>query len=324
MQTLKTVTIKNENGMKLEVSNFGATILNLYVPNKKQLLTNVVVGLHDESDYVNSPYSHNFLYLGSTIGRYAGRISKGSFKLNNLSYEIEHQNGVHLHGGKEGFDKKFWDIDEILSHKITLSYLSPDLEEGYPGNLKIVAVFEVTNDNALKITYTATTDKATPVNITTHPYINLNGGGTVLEHYLQINSDYYLVVDSQLIPSGEVKISKGSTYDRNKLEFIGKANFKGFDDTFVLKDANYAAKLYSPYTGICMEVCTNQTAMVVYTPTKFEKLPFSGLYNQVEFPAICFEPQNYPDAPNQQLFPNSILKPGDEYKNEIVFQFSVE
>lgn len=324
MDKFKTIKISNQNGMQLEVSTLGATILSLKVPNKQQSLTNVVVGLKNDNDYRGAAYSQAPLYLGATIGRYAGRISKGTFSVAGKEYTVAHKDGVHLHGGVEGFDKKYWNIEEVSEDNMILSYLSSNLEEGYPGNLNVQATFEITPNNALKITYTATTDAATPVNLTTHPYLNLNGGGTILDDSLVINSDSYLAVDTHLIPTGEVKLSKESCFDRQSEAIIGKEDFDGFDDTFVLKDTSFAAKLYAPATGIKLEVQTNQKGMVVYTPKKFPSLPFNGDYENQEYPAICFEPQNYPDAPNQNHFPNSILNPNEKYSNEISFQFSVE
>jgi aldose 1-epimerase len=323
MDSLKTVTIKNSAGMEAEISNFGATILRLLVANKQKTLTNVVVGLQHPQDYFNLPYSDSQLYLGSTIGRFAGRISKGSFNIADTTYEIENNDGVHLHGGTEGFDKKFWEFTEVLTNKAVLKYVSVHLEEGYPGNLNVEAAFEVTNKNELKITYSAKTDSATIVNITTHPYINLNGSGNILEHHLTINSAAHLEVDSKLLPSGKVKSSVDTPFDRQNMTVIGRNDFAGFDDTFVLKNSDFAAKLRSDYTGIELNVVSNQPAMVVFTPKTFPKLAFNGKYANENCPAICFEPQNYPDAPNQSHFPSSILQPGQTYLNEIVFQFSV-
>jgi aldose 1-epimerase len=324
MDLLKTVILKNNAGMQVEIANLGATILSLLVPNKLNTLTNVVVGLQQPHDYINQSYKSSLTYLGATIGRFAGRISSGSFKIGDATYEIENKDGVHLHGGAEGFDKKYWEFSEVLSDKAVLKYVSGHLEEGYPGTLSVEAVFEVTIENALKITYSATTDAATIVNITTHPYINLNGGGSILEHYLTINSDAHLDVDSQLLPTGKVKSSRDSPFDRQKMAFIGRNDFKGFDDTFILKNNDYAAKILSKSTGIALKVVSNQPAMVVFTPKNLAKLPFNGVYSSQNYSAICFEPQNYPDAPNQNHFPSSILLPGQKYSNEILFQFTVD
>ena len=323
MDFLKTVTIKNNAGMEAEIANFGATILKLLVPNKQKSLTNVVVGLQHADDYLNQPYINNFLCLGSTIGRFAGRISNSSFKIAETIYEIENNDGVHLHGGVEGFDKKFWEFTEVLINKVVLKYVSAHLEEGYPGNLTVEAVFEVTNENELKITYSAITDSATIVNITTHPYINLNGAGSILEHYLIINSGAHLEVNSKLLPTGKVKSSTDTPFDRQQMTVVGRNDFDGFDDTFVLKNNDFAAKLRSDETGIELKVMSNQPAMVVFTPKTFPKLPFNGNYASAYCPAICFEPQNYPDAPNQSHFPSAILQSGQKYINEIMFQFSV-
>jgi aldose 1-epimerase len=323
MDLLKTVAIKNNAGMEVEIANFGATIMRLLVPNKQNTFTNVVVGLQQPQDYIKQPYINYPLYLGSTIGRFAGRISNGSFNIFGTAYEIENKDGVHLHGGGEGFDKKYWEFTEVLTTKVVLKYVSSHLEEGYPGNLTVEAVFEITDENELKITYSATTDAATIVNITTHPYINLNGGGSILEHSLIINSDAHLDVDSKLLPTGKVNSSKDTQFDRQLMEIIGRNDFDGFDDTFILKNNDHAAKLISKDTGIELNVLSNQPAMVVFTPKTLANLHFSGAYASKNYSAICFEPQNYPNAPNQSHFPNSILLPDQKYVNEIMFQFSV-
>jgi len=297
--------------------------MRLLVTNKQNTLTNVVVGLRQPQDYIKQPYSNYPLYLGSTIGRFAGRISNGSFKIDDTTFEIENKDGVHLHGGVVGFDKKYWEFTEVLTTKAVLKYVSPHLEEGYPGNLNVEAVFEITDENEVKISYSATTDAATIVNITTHPYINLNGGGSILEHYLMINSADHLEVNGKLLPTGKVNSSINTQFDRQHMKVIGKNDFDGFDDTFILKNNDYAAMLCSDYTGIELKVVSNQPAMVVFTPKTFPELPFNGKYANEIHPAICFEPQNYPDAPNQSHFPNSILYPDQKYVNEIMFQFSV-
>ena len=319
---LRTVTIQNKNGMSLQLTNYGATIMSLKVPNKHNGLTDVNVGLASVEDYLGILYQENKLYLGSSIGRYAGRISNGGFVVNTEDYTIYQDNGVHLHGGKSGLDDKLWEIDAVTDTTVTMRYLSPHLEEGYPGNLAVKAVFELTDSNALKIKYTAKTDCATPVNLTSHPYFNLNGKGTILDHDLIINSNAYLDVDSQLLPSGIITKSEKTNFDRREPTKLGREDFEGFDDTFVLDTDPIKASLSSDETGIELTVYSNQKGMVVFTPKIFPELPFSEDFNGVGFPAICFEPQNFPDAPNQPDFPNSILQPGEKYVNEIVYAFS--
>ena len=303
------------------VSNFGATIISLKVPNKNKTLTNVVVGLKRDVDYLTSPYIEVALYLGASIGRYAGRISKGKFEVDGIIYPVKNNNGVHLHGNI-GFDKRYWKIEETLESSVTFTYFSPNDEEGYPGNLQVKVVFELTATNCLKITYTASTDASTPVNLTSHPYLNLNGTGTVLNHLLKINSVEHLAVDDLLLPTGNIVNSNGTQFDRKEKGPINRPDFKGFDDTFILENDMKKAELFSSLTGIGLSIYSNQPAMVVYTPKIFPELPFQNNYSNIDYPAICFEPQNYPDAPNNSHFPDSILNPGEEYCNEIIYEFT--
>lgn len=322
MNKLEVKTIKNNNGMELKMSNYGATIIGLKVPDKNNNFIDVVIGLESASNYIQEPYTNVQLYLGSSIGPYAGRISKGKFEINGISYPLKNNDGVHLHGG-EGFDKKYWSVKNISDNLVTFNYTRNHLDEGYPGNLDVTATYELTDNNSLKITYTAKTDKATPVNLTSHPYINLNGKGTVLDHELMINSGSHLEVDEKLIPTGRILDSSNTAFDYTQKSKINKKGFVGFDDTFVLNNEKTKASLTSKESGISLSIFSNQSAMVIYTPKKFPKLPFKANNDIPEFPAICFEPQNFPDAPNNSHFPNSILKPNEEYVNEIIYQFDI-
>ncbi|WP_035647532.1 aldose epimerase family protein [Flavobacterium sp. ASV13] len=322
MEKLEVITIKNKSALEMTISNFGATVIGLKVKNAKGEIYDVAAGLKNASDYLEPPYSNVKLFLGSSIGRYAGRISGGGFEIEDIFYKVENQNGVHLHGGENGFFKKFWSIKEVADDRVVFSYQSQNLEEGYPGNLSIEAIFELTPENEVKITYKAVTDQATLVNLTSHVYLNLNGKGSVLDHELQINSDFYLDVDSKLIPTGKLNKSEGTTFDRNQKAKIRREDFKGFDDTFVFNEKQLKASLSSAESGINMNIFSNQPAMVVYTPEKFPDLPFSNNNQFGTFPAICFEPQNFPDAPNKNHFPNSILRVGESYLNEMIFAFT--
>ncbi len=326
VQQIKVIKLINSSGSELHVSNFGAAIIILMVPDKNKELVNVVVGLKSAEDYIKPIYLEKGLYLGSSVGRYAGRISRGCFKINEEVYPIHHEHGVHLHGGKIGFDKKYWEVvslNEGRNPQVTLSCFSEHLEEGYPGNLKTFVTYQLSEDNEVKITYKATTDAETPVNLTNHSYFNLDGKGTILDHKLLINSPYYLEVDDQLIPSGKLLYSMNTRFDRNKISLLGREDFEGFDDTFVLGDGKLKALLMSPKTGIQMGVYTNQPASVVYTPVKLPDLTYKNGVSYSEFSAICFETQNFPDAPNNNNFPSSILKLGEEYINETVLKFSI-
>lgn len=313
--------------MKLIVSNYGATIVSLKVSDKHNEHINVVVGLDNQEEYINKKYLDHKLFLGSSIGRYAGRISGSKLKIEEIQYQIHNEKGVHLHGGKEGFDKQFWNIEKIAKGKnpsITLSYFSKHLEENYPGNLTVRVTYQLLETNSLKITYKATTDRTTVLNLTNHSYFNLNGKGSILDHELFIASDQYLEVDDQLIPTGEVVESINTPFDRTNFSTIKRSDFGGFDDVFILKKKiRKAAVLSSSLTGITMKVFTKQPAIVIYTPSSFPKLNFKDRASYDAYPAICFETQNYPDAPNNIHFPSSILRPNDKYLNETVFDFDV-
>lgn len=321
----KIISLVNKNNVKLEVSTIGATIVSLALPNRKGEFINVVVGLSGAEEYVKEAYVNEGLYLGATIGRCAGRISKKQVTIDGKTFPIHHTNGVHLHGGKEGFDKKIWKVEAISmgnSPSTTLSYVSKHLEEGYPGNLKVFATYTLTAENALKIQYKATTDTTTIVNLTNHSYFNLDGKGSILNHQLELNSDSYVDLDTDLIPTGKINSVLGTRFDYTNNYSIGKEGFTGLDDIFVLNDGNMKATLSSKKSGIKMKVYTNQPAVVVYTPPKFAALPFKKNAMYSDFPAICFETQKYPDAIHNQHFPSVILQPNEIYRNETIFQFS--
>ncbi|GGG26448.1 aldose 1-epimerase [Dokdonia pacifica] len=324
MPKIETRTLTNINGCSIEISNYGATITSLKVPNKYGEITNVVVGLATPQAYTTPSHIAHNLYLGCTIGRYAGRISNTKEDKLIKDINLTFKNGVHLHGGTHGFDKKYWTFkSQENSQEITLSYVSKHLEEGYPGNLEVSASFILTENNEVTITYTAITDTTTHVNLTNHSYFNLNGSGSILDHYLQVASKHYLEVDSNLIPTGTYVPTLHSYYDLSQKSQIGNSTFKGYDDTFILEDKITKASLYAPTSGIQMDVETNQPAMVIYTPKIFPELPFKDNLLYTAYPAICFENQCFPDAPNNTHFPSTVIHPGDVYKNKSVFKFSI-
>lgn len=325
MSKIKVTTLANSNGLELQVSNLGATIISINVPDKNNKKVNVVVSLEPE-DFNKEPYLSDYTYLGASIGRYAGRISKGEFQVNGETYPIYNEDGVHLHGGKVGFDKKYWnvvDLNEGENPSVTFACESSHLEEGYPGNLKVTVTYQLTEDNKVKVTYKATTDAATPINLTNHAYFNLNGCDSIIDHTLQLNSPQYLEVDALLIPSGNLIDSKNTRFDFTEESVIGRADFVGFDDTFVLGEEPLKAVLTAPKTGIKMKVYSNQPASVIYTPILLEGIPFKNGVSYSKFSAICFETQNFPDAPNNANFPSCILNPSEEYLNESIFEFSI-
>ena len=313
--------------MELHVSNFGATILSLKVPNKQGSFTDVVVGLSSPLDYLKDDYLNQNRCLGSSNGRYAGRISGDGYKIDGMFYALSQHKGEHLHGGFNGFDKKYWNFESVERNEnpsITLSYLSKHLEEGHPGNLKVSVTYQLLESNELIITYNAQTDEPTHVNLTNHSYFNLNGNGTICNHKLQIKSDRYLEVDFETtIPSGEILNSVNNRTDRNELEVISREDFRGFDDTFILTSEVDCARLISEDTGIEMVVDTNQQTFVVFTPKNFDGVSFKEGRIFEAYPAICFEAQNYPDAPNHINFPSTLLVPGDVYENRTSFKFLI-
>ncbi|MFD2563435.1 aldose epimerase family protein [Aquimarina rubra] len=326
------VVLTNDQGTKLTLTNFGASITSLEILNKKREFVNVIVGLDAVEDYPEVAYHPSAKFLGASIGRYAGRISNGSFHLNNQKYPLYQNAGVHLHGGLEGFDKKFWKIDAINrdTNTVIFSYHSKHMEEGYPGNLEVKAIYQLSDENNLTVTYKAISDQDTFVNLTSHGYFNLNGSGSILDHMLFLDCPEYLEVDLKQLPTGKLRSVNGTKFDFLKLKNLQSlTNFGLIDDTFIYNVKNVAstdnikARLVAPASGLQMEISTNQPAVVIYTP---ENLPNWNFKNQViydHFPTICFENQNYPDAPNHLHFPSALLKAGEEYENRSVFQFSV-
>ncbi len=314
-------TIKNSH-ISLVTFNYGATIQQLIVKDKNGNDINVVLGFETEEDYKNNPF-----YIGASIGRYAGRISQGGFSLNGTDYKLHQENGVHLHGGRNGLNKKNWKLEkaetEGESPFVTYAVTSPDLEEGYPGTLKVSVTYRLTG-NSLKITYEATTDKTTVINLTNHAYFNLEGRNSILNHELKLNSEVFVELDDKLLPTGDFLPVKGTSYDFLSPEVIGaKPGFSGIDDVFVLKGQDPAATLYSPETGIEMKVSTNQRATVVFTPEDLGTTKFLNGTRYGNFSSICFEAQTFPDAPNKPDFPSAVLEPGETYRNETVLQFNV-
>lgn len=300
---MKQVTISTPF-ITLIVLDYGAIIQKLLVKDKNGKSVNVVVGYDFASKYLKDS-----VCLGASVGRYAGRISSGSFELDRETYDLYVDNGVHLHGGKVGFSKKYWTFEAASYGEepfVTLSYLSRHLEEGYPGNLKTSVTYRLTR-NELHILYKATTDRSTVVNLTNHSYFRLDGEEHIDHHNLQLNCPDYLETYDNLLPTGKLLPVKGTKYDFLNEKPIGK---KRLDTPYVVDlKTDLAAKLSSKKTGIGMEVTTNQAAIVVYTPLKF--------------PAICFETQNFPDAPNHENFPSSVLRPGETYQNESRFKFDL-
>ncbi len=284
--------------------DYGAIIQKLLVKDHEGIYTNVVVGYDYPSQYPDDTKS-----LGACCGRFAGRISNGGFVLDQKNYSLYAEGGIHLHGGKVGFNRKKWTIEEVNHGDepfVRLSYLSKHLEEGYPGNLKATITYKLSN-NELHITHEAITDMTTVVNLTNHSYFRLDDENSIDHYYLKLNCPEIVETKTNLLPTGKLTSVKGTKYDFLSEQQIGLTRL---DTPFATDDySSFAAMLSSKKSGISMEVSTNQPGLVVYTPANF--------------PAICFETQNFPDAPNNTHFPSSILRPKETYRNASVFKFDL-
>lgn len=313
---LKLINLTNHTGTELKIINFGASILSLTIKG-----VNVVVGPADPQDYLTETYHQRGKFFGATVGRHAGRISRGSFRLNDEKFNLFGKDGIHLHGGNYGFSYKFWKVVEIKETEnpfVVLEYISPDGEEGYPGNLKVRAKYTLTEENEVKVEYTAETDKETIVNLTNHTYFNLNGGGSIEKHYLQIPSEEYLETDDQNVPTGKLLKTACANHDFNVSRSIGETSL---DTVFKLQKNKQEISLLGDQSQISLHISTNQPAVVVYVP---QDLPGDWEYfTKIGFerPAVCLETQKFPDAPHQLNFPSVVLKPGEIYWNYTSWSF---
>ncbi len=331
-------TLKNSNGVTVQLTNYGGKIVSILVPDKNGNMGDVCLGYESASEYI-----HGAASLGATIDRYANRIAGGQFELNGQVYQLFKNNGPNtIHGGKKGYRFVVWDAEQLNDQSVELSYLSPDGEEGFPGNLLVKVLFTVTDDNELKLDYTATTDKPTVLNLTNHAFYNLKGEGQgdVLDHVLQVNADLFTPTDETAIPTGEFRDVAGTPFDfrtpkplgqdinadNQQLEYAG-----GYDHNFVLNkekgELAFAARLSEPTTGRVMEVFTTEPGLQVYTAnsltgegTDIGKAGKS--YGQRS--AVCLETQHFPDSPNHPEFPSTVLNPGETYTSTTIYKFSTK
>lgn len=331
-QQIKEYTIRNADGMAVSIINYGGTVTRLLAPDRNHVQGDVVLGYTSLEGFLQKGNP----YFNSLIGRYGNRIAKGSFTLDGKQYTLAgNNNGNSLHGGNKGFDKVVWNVKGATDSSVTLGYLSKDGEEGYPGNLDITVTYTLTSNNELKIDYTATTDKATPVNLTSHCYFNLSAGrdSTILNHQLELNAGHYTPVNAQLIPTGQVAPVKGTPMDFTSPKRIGQDIGQvpgGYDHNWVLiktgNDLTRAAALYDSASGRYMEVLTTEPAIQFYSGNFLDGTLAHTKDGKkyVQHAALCLETQHYPDSPNQPSFPNTILKPGETYRHTTVYKFSVK
>jgi aldose 1-epimerase len=316
--------LTNKNGMQLKVITYGATVTSLKIPLKNDKFLDVVLGFDTMEAYLNSFQLKGAPYFGATVGRYAGRINNSAFSLNGKSIDLNSNNNGHsLHGGNSGFSQKQWKIKNVTEGKnpsITLSYFSPNGEENYPGDLSVDLTYTLSDDNELIIEYVATTSEDTVINLTHHSYFNLDGhNSTILEQDLSINSNKILETNEHNIPTGQFLNLENNLFDFNQAKKCPQT----IDTTFILNDGEkISASLFSPKNNLEMLVYTNQPAVHIYVGGNCFNV-IKGKENADYHPlsGICFETQNFPDAPNHDHFPNAILKKNEVYQHKTMYKF---
>lgn len=324
-------TLTNTNGLTAKITNYGAILVSLQVPDRDGKLADITLGFNSLDGYLKE-----HPYFGATVGRYANRIGKARFVLDGVEYKLAANNGEnHLHGGIRGFDKAVWKPEDLRADDnealVKMSYVSEDGEEGYPGNLACTVTYTLTKDDELKMSYEAETDKTTVVNLTNHSYFNLAGQGTddILGHELRLNADKYTPVDEGLIPTGEIRSVKNSPMDFTLPMSIGsriKQVGNGYDHNYVLNSGGgslaLAARAYEPTSGRIMEIHTTEPGVQLYTGN-FLDGSLTGKAGKAykKHYAFCLETQHFPDSPNKPNFPSVVLQPGQKYTSVTVHKF---
>jgi len=340
-QPVDLYTLTNKNGMEATITNYGGTVVSIKVPDHQGKFEDVVLGYDKVTDYAEGKS-----YFGAIIGRYGNRIAHGKFSIGKSNYTLAKNNGENtLHGGNIGFNKRVWtakDVSSPAGPALELTYLSKDMEEGFPGNLSVNVVYTLTEQNALKIDYSATTDKDTVVNLTNHSYFNLagQGNGDILQHLVLLHADKFTPVDAGLIPTGELRPVKGTPFDFSKPTAIGsridqdEEQIKlgmGYDHNFVLNrriengTLALAAVVHEPKTGRVLEVWTTEPGVQFYTGNFLDGTGTGkGGKPYARRTAFCLETQHFPDSPNHPDFPSTLFKPGDHYHTTTEYKFSTE
>ncbi len=325
--------LTNKNGIEIRVINYGGIITSLKTPDRNGVLEDIVLGYDSLSGYLKTTP-----YFGAIVGRYANRIANGRFTIDGKEYAVaQNNNGQHLHGGEKGFDKVFWDIEQLDSNSLSLMYLSRDMEEGYPGNLSVKVMYTLTDDNELKLDYSATTDKKTIINLTQHSYFNLTGNvkRDILDHEVTIYANKFVPVTSVLIPTGELKDLSATPFDFRKPTAVGlRTNEhdeqliagKGYDHCWVLASADalkHAATVYEPVSGRVVDVYTTEPGMQLYCGNFLDGsiIGKQGVVYKHRY-GFCLETEHFPDSPNQRNFPSTELSPGEKYHSQTTYVFS--
>jgi aldose 1-epimerase len=331
--------LKNKNGIEMAVTNFGARVVELWVPDKNGQFADIVLGYDNINKYVDNKGER---FLGATIGRYGNRIANGRFTLNDTEYVLPINNKPNsLHGGFKGFDMVVWDVKQLDKQSLKFTYYSKDGEEGYPGNLQVTMTYQLTDKNEFIVTHNATTDKTTVINLTHHSFFNLHGEGigSINDHILMINADKFTPVDSVLIPTGEIMSVDSTPMDFRTPTVIGSRlneNFiqlklgGGYDHNWVLnrkteKEPELAASVYEPVSGRYMEVWTTEPGIQFYGGNFFDgktKGKRGGTYDYRG--SFALETQHFPDSPNRPGFPSTVLNPGETYNHVCIYKFGVK
>jgi len=325
-------TLTNKQGLCAKITNYGTIITELRVPDREGRLGNIVLGFDNLRQYLGG----NPSYLGCTVGRVANRTAKGRFQLDGKKYQLAVNNGPHhLHGGTRGFDKVVWSAEIVQGREaaVAFTYLSRNGEERYPGNLDVTVLMTLTNWDELRIDYTATTDRATPVNLTNHSYFNLAGGGNVLDHELKVAAKAYIPVDATSIPTGKQVPVAGTAFDFTKRKPIGRDFARltgkpiGYDHNFVLNGHGQrlksCASVYERTTGRVLEVRTTEPGVQVYTGNWLDgtHCGHGGIY-YTQHSGLCLETQHFPDSLHHPRFPSIILRPGQPYTQTTTYKFT--
>ena len=331
-------TLRNARGMEARISTYGGIVTSLIAPNRSGDHCDVVLGYDFLDEYLdNNPY------FGAVIGRYGNRIAKGRFKLDGREFALETNDGENaLHGGLKGFDKVVWHVEKFgqtpRGPALALSYLSKDGEEGYPGNLRVVAVYTVTDDNDLCVNFEATTDRATIVNLTHHSYFNLRGRGDILGHQLQINASRFTPVDSALIPAGKLRAVAGTPFDFLNATSIGERidspdeqirSARGYDHNWVIDSKPGAlsecAVVYEPESGRSLRVFSTEPGLQFYSGNLLDgAIVGKGGWRYQARSGFCLEPQHFPDSPNRPDFPSVVLRPDKKYASTIIYRLTAK
>lgn len=342
--SIQLYTLTNPAGVTVKITNYGAIVTSILVPDREGKLADVALGYDRVEDYINAVDKP---YFGAIVGRYGNRIAKGQFTIDGEKVSLATNNGVnHLHGGVIGFDKVVWDAKPLEAEGqggsgLELRYVAKDQEEGYPGNLTVTVTYTLTSENELRVDYRAVTDKATPVNLTQHTYFNLKGegAGDILDHELMINAGHYTPVDETLIPTGEILPVAETPFDFTRSKRIGQdigqdhPQLKfglGYDHNFVLrreaaKALTLAARVREPQSGRVLEIRTTEPGIQFYCGNFLDgRLKGKSGRPYPHRGGFCLETQHYPDSPNQPEFPTTLLRPGEQYESTTVFKFSVD